>query len=127
MGYSGYLNCDAILIPSGQVVFNEVNGRIGGCTHIHDLATRLFGDGYADRMTLLTRNKIKTGPFEEVLAVLDREDLLYRAGDEEGVVILTEDTTRTGTIEYLIAAESRADARDLERRTLTALGARALA
>jgi hypothetical protein len=121
MGYSGYLNCDAVLTKCGRVLFNEVNGRLGGCTHIHSLAAQLFGEDYANNFTLLTRNKNKTGPFEQVIEALDREGLLYTRGDDSGVIVATEDTERTGTLEYLIAAASAAEARELERAALAIL------
>lgn len=120
-GYVGKINCDAIRTGDGRMLFTEVNGRLGGCTHIHVLAQRLFGHDYGDRYTLLTGNKVKSGPFLVLLDRLDREGLLYTAERGEGAVILTEDTRRTGTVEYMVAASEAQRAHDLEQRTLAAM------
>jgi hypothetical protein len=99
------------------VLFTEVNGRLGGCTHIHVIAERLLGPHYADTYTLLTRNKVHTGPFPALLDMLDRSGLLFTPERGRGVIIATEDTARTGTIEYIVMAP-HAEAAGLEQRVL---------
>lgn len=120
-GYIGKISCDAMRTQEGQILFNEVNGRLGGCTHIHVLASYLFGRHYGDNYTLLTRNRVKAGQFQRVLHLLDNEGLLYTSERGQGVVILSEDTHRTGTIEYMLAASEKIEAYEMEQRTLAIL------
>ncbi|WP_437573418.1 peptide ligase PGM1-related protein [Sorangium sp. So ce887] len=120
-GYVGKLSCDAILTRDGRILFNEINGRLGGCSHIHVLASRFFGPRYGNDHTLLTRNNVKAGPFPRVLDLLEQDGLLYSPGREQGVVVLNEDTERTGTVEYMVAAPTRTAAQELEHRALRTL------
>ncbi|MGZ0084354.1 preATP grasp domain-containing protein [Caldibacillus thermoamylovorans] len=116
-GYIGKINCDGILTTDGRVLITEINGRLGGCTHIHVVAEKLYGTNYGDHYCILTRNKIKVGySFVELLEVLDKAGLLVKQAHQEGVIILTEDTERSKTIEYMIVGSSYQKAIELEKR-----------
>lgn len=67
-GYTGKINCDAIRTMDGKILFTEINGRLGGCTHVHEVARALLGPEYAAKYVLLTRNKVKTGSFDAVVS-----------------------------------------------------------
>lgn len=116
VGFLGLIDVDGIITDSGEVIFNEVNGRFAGCSHVHYLAELLMGPGYGDRMTLLTRNKIAAPLFGDVVALLKSESLAFSGETEEGIVITGEDTARTGNLGYMAISESRARAMELEAR-----------
>ncbi|HEX2051150.1 MAG TPA: peptide ligase PGM1-related protein [Actinomycetota bacterium] len=120
-GYRGKINCDALKTTDDRVVFTEINGRLGGCTHVHVVAQRLFGRDYGDRYTILTRNKVRCPPFERTLEILRERGLLLSPGDRHGVVILIEDEARRGIVEYMVAAPGRSEALEIEAETLRAL------
>jgi hypothetical protein len=46
-GFHGYLNIDSLLTSSGEILVNEINGRMGGCTHIDEWCRVLVGPDYA--------------------------------------------------------------------------------
>lgn len=121
MGYTGKISCDAMCTQEGQIYFNEVNGRLGGCTHIHLLATRLLGRDYGNKYTLLTRNGVRAGSLSYLLEQLEYAGLLYTQERGNGVVILSEDTDRTHTIEYMIVAPETSEAYALEQKMLAIL------
>ncbi|MGZ4106699.1 MAG: preATP grasp domain-containing protein [Tumebacillaceae bacterium] len=118
-GYVGKINCDGVLTSEGKVFFTEINGRLGGCTHIHVVAEHLYGANYGDRYTLLTRNKIKVGwSFSELLQRLAEANLLVTGPHQTGVVVLTEDLERSGAIEYLVVGDGQEHAKQLEQQAL---------
>ncbi|MCG7205399.1 hypothetical protein [Streptomyces arenae] len=99
-GYRGYLNCDSILTPDGQLLFNEVNARIGGCTHMHFAAQRVLGPDYLNRYTLLTRNDLHVTSFEKLAWAISRDPDLDGTNGS-GVLLLVDDVPYTGTVQYL--------------------------
>ncbi|MEU3463979.1 hypothetical protein ABZ721_29010 [Streptomyces sp. NPDC006733] len=122
-GYRGLLNCDSILTPDGQMLFSEVNARVGGCTHVHYAALRLLGEDYLRRYTLLTRNHLPCGDFETLARSIDGDELLG-AGPAGGcgAVLLVDDTTVNGTVQYMAYGDTPQRAQAAEER-LTALAA----
>ncbi|WP_423393044.1 peptide ligase PGM1-related protein [Burkholderia sp. LMG 21824] len=121
LGYLGAINYDAVFLESGRPTFLEFNGRCGGTTHIDELATKVLGQDYMDKFHLITRNKVKCGPFEVVLNVLRQSNLLYSQNKKEGLFVMTDDADRTGTIEFLIATASASRADELEKECLSVL------
>src|SRR5690242_12285734 len=43
LGYDGLVNIDAIVTTDGKVIINEFNGRVGGCSHIHQILESVAG------------------------------------------------------------------------------------
>ncbi|QWG81537.1 MULTISPECIES: preATP grasp domain-containing protein [Bacillus cereus group] len=118
-GYEGNINIDGLLTTEGKLMISEINGRNGGCSHIHFIAQKLYGENYAKDYKLLTRNKIKAGKsFAELLKLLLQEDLLVTKAYQEGVIILTEDFKRTETIEYMVVGKGDMNAKKIEDRAL---------
>jgi Pre ATP-grasp domain/PGM1 C-terminal domain len=124
LGFSTVLSVDAIRGEDGMIV-NELNARVSGCTHIHDIAERLVGANFMDRCAILTRNTQPAGQFPDLLAELSRRRLLYRSRDGEGILVMADDTAWTGTIGYMVIAGSyeRARAIEWEGRALMAASA----
>lgn len=118
LGYVGMINFDAVFDSCGRPVFLEYNGRCGGTTHIHALAESMLGADYMDRFHLITRNKVPSIPFSSAYTLLDQAGLLFEKQRREGLFIMTDDTARKGTIEYLIVASSPSRATQLEQQVL---------
>ncbi|MET7880083.1 peptide ligase PGM1-related protein [Micromonospora profundi] len=122
-GFTGYMNVDSILTEDGQMLFTEVNGRMGDCTHIDYLARALVGDDYNRTHVVLTRNWLKATSFGATLKALGEAGVLFDHDTRSGVVIPIEDTDRSGTVDYMVIGHDAAHARDIEARTLDVLRA----
>ncbi len=112
LGFVGRANFDAIVTDRGEVVFTEINGRIGGCSHLDVILHKLVGLDYLSTHSVVTRNRVPVRDLDRALAA---SRLLTRLRNEAGVVVLTEDISGTGTIEYMVYARNPADALALER------------
>jgi hypothetical protein len=124
-GFRGYMNIDSILTEDGELLFTEVNGRMGDCTHIDYLARRLVGDSYGTEHTVLTRNWVPVRGFTEVVGALRDEGLLYDHSRGCGVVLPIEDVDRSGVIDYMVIGDDARHARRIEEhaeRVLSVLG-----
>ncbi|MRC29992.1 hypothetical protein GH884_17285 [Bacillus thuringiensis] len=118
-GYEGNINIDGLLTDDGKLMISEINGRNGGCSHIHYLAQKLYGENYAKDYKILTRNKIKAGKsFAKLLDLLQQDNLLVTKEYQEGVIILTEDFARTETIEYMVVGKGDINAKKIEDKAL---------
>lgn len=115
-GYRGYLCCDAIVTDDHKILFTEINVRPGAETHAYVLAQHLFGTGYEDKITVLTRNGLKTDSFINTYQQLNDNHLLLNNGDDTGVVLLTVDDTDSKQFEYFIAAPDLKIAHELEKK-----------
>lgn len=114
LGFTGLIDVDGIITCDGEVIYCEVNGRYGGCSHVHHLAERLLGSGYGDTHTILTRNGVRAPFFGDVLRLIEDHNLSLTAESGEGILITAEDTGRTGTLDYVIAADDRDRAYEIE-------------
>ncbi|TBX46036.1 hypothetical protein [Bacillus thuringiensis] len=118
-GYEGNINIDGLLTDDGKLMISEINGRNGGCSHIHYLAQKLYGENYAKDYKILTRNKIKAGKsLAKLLDLLQQDNLLVTKEYQEGVIILTEDFARTETIEYMVVGKGDINAKKIEDKAL---------
>ncbi|WP_221350077.1 hypothetical protein [Streptomyces beigongshangae] len=123
LGYRGYLNCDSIVTPTGEVLFSEVNARVGGCTHVHAAARRLLGRDYQRSHTVLTRNDLPVQDFAKLIWTVDHDPRLSPDGDS-GVVILVDDSPYNQTAEYLVygrGPEAAEETEHLLRQAATTL------
>ncbi|MGW6714423.1 preATP grasp domain-containing protein [Streptomyces globisporus] len=120
-GYRGLVNIDAIVAPDGRVWFNEVNARLGGCTHLHHLATTLLGPQWEQRHVLTAHNDLAATSLPRLLEALEHSGSAFDLATGTGVVITADDTLNCGTVEYAVLAPDLGTARALEH------GLRALA
>ncbi len=114
LGYDGLVNIDGIVTDRGQVIYNEVNGRVGGCSHIHHIMETLAGPGYGDRLVVASHSRTVSLSLNRVLEILDARQLAFNATSGRGVVLTAEDTSGSGFLEYLSVAPSRDEAMRVE-------------
>ncbi|GGX44667.1 hypothetical protein [Streptomyces chryseus] len=115
-GYRGYVNCDSILTPQGELLFNEVNARVGGCTHVDAAARRLLGEDYLRRVTVLTRNDLPCTDFAKLAWAIDNDPQLAPRGGATGALLLVDDAPYTGTVQYLVHGDTPHSAAQAEER-----------
>ncbi|MGA5423366.1 peptide ligase PGM1-related protein [Streptomyces lavendulocolor] len=116
LGYTGLANIDAVVSPAGELWFNEVNARMGGSTHLHSIAETLVGPDWSDTHTLLSRFNVVAPPLRTLLKELEANALAWDPERRRGVVIASDDTDVSGTVEYVVLAPSRDQGAALEAK-----------
>jgi hypothetical protein len=114
LGYDGLINIDGIVTTDHQVIINEINGRVGGCSHIHHILQTVAGGGYGDDRTVMSHSMNVAMTLGEAFNLLRDKGLAYEAKTRQGIVIVAEDTAHSGHLEYLSIAPSRAEAARIE-------------
>ncbi|MYT95868.1 MULTISPECIES: peptide ligase PGM1-related protein [unclassified Streptomyces] len=114
LGYQGLASIDAVISPDGTVRFNEVNARLGGSTHLDAIASALLGKNWADHHVLLSRFSVPAPPFTTLVDGLACNGLAWDGAAREGVVIASDDTEASGTVEYVVLAATWSRCRALE-------------
>lgn len=114
LGYDGLVNIDGIVTDLGQVIYNEVNGRVGGCSHIHHIMETVAGPGYGDLLVVASHSRTVSVSLSRVLEILDSRRLAFDATAGRGVVLTAEDTSGSGFLEYLSIAPTREEAMRVE-------------
>jgi hypothetical protein len=122
MGYRGYLSTDAILTPTGDVVFTETNGRMSGSTHLHRVVReRLLTEAQRPDRVLLERRGWTVPSFAAADRWLTRSDLNFDPVTGTGV-LLTSDHLPDGTVTYCVVAPDLAAATAVARRLVSSAG-----
>jgi hypothetical protein len=106
LGYYGPMNIDAIVNTSGELLFNEFNGRVGGTTGIDTIGRRLLGRDYLDRHVLASRIDVPAPGCDVLAKALDERGLLFTRGSDRGVIIYNDTTEDTGTVEYVVVGSA---------------------
>ncbi|MDO6706331.1 hypothetical protein [Photobacterium sp. 1_MG-2023] len=119
-GYRGYIDVDAIVTDRHQLLFNESNGRWGGCTVLHHLAEKLIGRNYASTHVVSARRAINTPSFEYAKSILEKTERGFCPIKQEGIVILAFDKG-SQQMEIVLIARSLGTARTMEQQYLKAL------
>jgi Pre ATP-grasp domain/PGM1 C-terminal domain len=109
LGYQGLVNIDGIITPDDQVLVNEFNGRLGGCTHLHEIATRLLGPDYFGKKLLSSHNRWAVPSFAEALRFLADEGIAFDRTTGTGVLLPHDNTAMNGMVEYCVVADSDAE------------------
>lgn len=114
LGYEGLINVDGIVTTDGELVFNEVNGRVGGCSHIHHIMQVIAGPHYGDNMVVASHGRTVSLDLDQVLRILEARGLSFNATSSTGIVLTAEDLAGDGSLEYLSIAPTREAAFHLE-------------
>lgn len=120
-GFTGYLNIDSIITEDGRLLFSEINGRMGACTHIDVVCRQLLGSGYMKRHRLLSRNRIPVPDLSRTLDDLAARGLLFDREARSGVIILAAGSGEHAELEYLAIGGSQEAVRRVEDEALAVL------
>jgi hypothetical protein len=123
LGYDGLVNVDGMVTIGGAVMINEINGRIGGCSHIHHIVQAIAGRRYGDTLVTLSHSRNTALSIDQAFGLLEEHELAFDAKAGRGVVVTGEDVTATGYLEYLSIAPTREGAARLEADFEGLLGA----
>ncbi|MFD9957913.1 peptide ligase PGM1-related protein [Amycolatopsis sp. NPDC058986] len=115
MGYRGLISIDGIVSPGGEILLNEVNGRVGGSTHVTRLTQHLVGPRFLAERVVMQRHFWPVPSFDRALAALRANDLAFDRDRRTGVVITSDDVTG-GTVEYCLIGEDFEHATEIEHR-----------
>ncbi|ABD11439.1 hypothetical protein ThrDRAFT_04486 [Frankia casuarinae] len=118
LGYVGLANIDGILTPDGDLLLTEMNGRLGGTTHLHWIADALVGHDYQTECVLMTRNHWHVSSFDDAVARLRTSGLLFEPDARAGVLIGCEHIQQSGVVEYCIVAKDVDAAEEIETSLL---------
>ena len=114
LGYEGLINFDAIVTRENKILFTEINGRLGGCSHIQSIGEKLIGPDYLRTHCILTRNHVPVTDLNYAISLAES----LSTKDLKGIVIMNEDIERWGVIDYLVYAKLEKDALCLENKFL---------
>jgi hypothetical protein len=114
LGYDGLINIDGIITVDGRVIYNEFNGRVGGCSHMHHILQSVAGAGYGDTLAVASHSRDITVGIERVLGILRQAKLDFAAESGRGIILTAEDAAGSGFLEYLSVARTHAEALQLE-------------
>ena len=115
LGFVGKINFDAIVCDDNHILFTEVNGRLGGCSHLAVLAKKCVGEDFLADATILTRNRVPITNFQRIAQL--SESLSYPLANM-GVIILNQDMLCLKQIEYMVYAPTKGAALSLEKEFL---------
>lgn len=121
MGYWGKINIDMIVTEQGDIIVNEVNGRLGGCSHIHVIAEKLLGRNYGDKYFIRSRNNIKSQPIDQLLNHNELASFFFTKSKKEGVILLVDDSIYTHEIQYMVVSSAPSKADEIEEKFLDSL------
>ncbi len=117
-GFRGILDIDAIITDSSEVFLSECNGRLGGCTHLHQLAETQLGKGYIGNYHLSTSMEKLIKDIGPLLHNLESSPLQFNPTSKTGVIITSYCKSEYGKFEYMVIGRSKAEANMLERQFL---------
>lgn len=116
LGMAGRLSVDGIITPEGELIFNEINGRIGGCSQVHHIAELLLGPGYGDNTVIATHHKVPAPLIDEVIDIAKEQGLHFDHAERRGIVVMAEDTKQLGVLDFLAIAPRKDEALSIEGR-----------
>jgi hypothetical protein len=110
------------LIGDNDIWFNEVNARLGGCTHLHHLASVLLGPHWHDHHALVARLDLPATTFTSLHHTLTRHGLAYDPATRAGVVITADNTALGQCAEYAVLAPDHEHALTFEDQLRHVIG-----
>jgi hypothetical protein len=122
LGYRGHLNVDGILTEDGELYFNEINARWGGCTSLHDIGEKLFGPNYADHHVVSGLRIVTPMRLSDAVELLRHNDLHFTRETGDGAVVLGYDQELSKATECVLTGRTRARVREIEERLRAVAG-----
>ncbi|MEV6738331.1 peptide ligase PGM1-related protein [Streptomyces sp. NPDC051104] len=123
LGYRGPMSIDAIVVPTGEILFNEFNGRVGGSTHIHRIGAHLLGPEHWRDRALIARSRCGWDSLARAVATLEEQGLAFDPETRTGVVIAGDSHGTPGPSgQCLIVAPDLPEAQAMEARLIRVLG-----
>lgn len=91
IGYRGFLSADAILTPENEIIFTEMNCRIGGSLHIYEAIANYLVRANDEPIRTVTQHHSpitwKIGRLEEVFKTISACGVAYNKETRKGVII----------------------------------------
>ncbi len=101
-GYRGYLSMDSVRTPAGEVYATEINARMSGSTHLHQvISARLLAAG--QRRVLLEMHDWQVPSFAAAVERVTEAGLAFSRDRGLGVLFTT-DQMPDGTLTYCVVA-----------------------
>jgi hypothetical protein len=122
IGYRGTMSVDGIVTPDGEILLHEINGRVSGGTHLHDVIGRdIVGEqspGQLDDRVLLERGGWAVPSFSEAVHCLEQSGLGYDQKTRSGVILVCDFGPLNGTVRYCVVSKTAESARKTESQLL---------
>jgi hypothetical protein len=117
LGFAGLMDVDGIVTADGHVIFNEINARSGGCSHIHRIASKLLGRDYGDRSVIVSHNRVTVSNPHAVRSLLRGAsgEFGFDRETRTGIVITSEDLAISGMVEFMAIAPTKEEAVIIEQ------------
>jgi hypothetical protein len=91
LGHRGHAALDAVVTPSGRVLFTGLHHGLSATTHLDAAARLAVGDGYLCTRVLIARDRIAWSSYAAAEALLDRRGLGFDPGSRTGVLLTGDD------------------------------------
>lgn len=116
-GYNGMISCDAIKTQEDEILFNEVNVRGGGCTHLDEIANCLIGENYMDSHIILTKFQLPCSyNFKQIIKILKKHHLHFDSLTKKGVIIPAYDPIQHQYCDVIIFGESESEVAEISEK-----------
>jgi len=117
-GYRGYYDVDFVAAKNGEIFVAESNTRRTGGTHVYKIARALLGENFMIEGYVLSDNSFKftrtqQPNFESVMSTLN--PISYNRKTKEGVVVVSANMLMQRQLEYVILAENKRRAFEIEK------------
>ncbi|OGG11688.1 hypothetical protein A2Z00_00655 [Candidatus Gottesmanbacteria bacterium RBG_13_45_10] len=118
-GYRGYFDVDFVAAKNGEIYVSESNTRRTGGTHVYKIAQELLGKNFMTEGYVLSDNSFKFTrtqqlTFESVVSSL--APITYDRRKKEGIVIVSANMLAQQQLEYVILAENKKRAYEIEAK-----------
>lgn len=116
-GYRGYFDVDFVAAKNGEIYVCESNTRHTGGTHTYKIALKLIGKNFMTDAYVLSDNSFRFGrkqdpTFEGVSSILS--PVMYSRQTREGVVVVSANMLVQRQLEYVIIAQNKKRAYEIE-------------
>lgn len=118
-GYRGYFDVDFVAAKNGEIYVCESNTRHTGGTHTYNIALKLIGKNFMTDAYVISDNSFRferkqTPTFESVISLLGH--LAYNRESKEGVVVVSANMLAQRQLEYVILAQNKKRAYEIEQQ-----------